>query len=316
MNSSHSQRTTKEIVKNAWKAGIVVPAFNIPYLPMIPPVIDALRDTGSFGLIQVARPEWMKFESKSVEAVRDEYLLFEDRRYTRLHLDHVPVVDEDQLRVDFMAIISEAIELGYESVMVDGSRLRLEENISETQKATTVAHKANLPIEGELGAVLGHEDGPIPPYEELFRSGRGFTDPAQARRYIEETGVDWLSVAIGNIHGAISGIAKTREKIHARLNIEHLDEIREVAAVPLVLHGGSGIEKEFLLEAFRHGIAKINIGTAIRQPYEQAMSDSIEKAREHVYRKTVEILEHEIEVSGSAEKVNPLSRRESGVGEA
>ena len=67
-----------------------------------------------------------------------------------------------------------------------------------------MAHAADVPVEAELGAVLGHEAGPLPPYEELFASGLGFTDPAEAKRFVEETGCDWLSVAIGNIHGAIA----------------------------------------------------------------------------------------------------------------
>ena len=208
--------STRDIVLKAWKMGKLVPAFNIPYLPMMEPIVRALVTTNTFGLIQVARPEWEKFEAKSLKAIRQEYEKVKDEKYTRLHLDHVPVIDEDGLRVDFESIIAEAIALGYESVMVDGSRLELSENIAATAKVVEMAHKAGIPAEAELGAVVGHEAGPLPPYEELFASGQGFTDAAQAERFVKETGADWLSVAIGNIHGAISGAAKSQKKVQAR----------------------------------------------------------------------------------------------------
>ena len=300
-----SSLTTSEIIQNAWKAGIVVPAFNIPHLPVMKPVVEALRETDSFALIQVARPEWMKFEAKSLRAVREEYEKWFDRRYTRLHLDHVPVLDEDYVRVDYEALLTEAIDLGYESLMVDGSRLPLDENIESTKRAVELAKKAGLPIEAELGAVLGHEAGPLPPYDELFASGQGFTDPDQAERFVVETGADWLSVAIGNIHGAISGAAKSQKKLTARLNIEHLQSIGGRTHVPLVLHGGTGIGKSYLLEAFQNGIAKINIGTAIRQPYERSLEESMEKAQQSVFDTTVDILTNGLEIAGQSKTINP-----------
>jgi len=292
--------STQELVQKAWKKQILIPAFNIPYIPMMAPIVQALEQTDTFGLIQVARPEWEKFEAKSLKAIRKEYEKVKNERYTRLHLDHVPVIDEDGLQVDFESIIGQAIELGYESVMVDGSRLELDENIAATAKVVKMAHKAGIPTEGELGAVLGHEAGPLPPYEELFASGKGFTDPQQAERFVKESGVDWLSVAFGNIHGAISGVAKSQKKLEARLNLEHLDRLRQATNVPLVLHGGSGIKKHCLLQAVQGGIAKINIGTTIRQAYESLREKSIEKARENVYNAVVELVTNELEVAGSA----------------
>ncbi|MCD6415298.1 MAG: class II fructose-bisphosphate aldolase [Planctomycetes bacterium] len=73
-------------------------------------------------------------------------------------------------------------------------------------------------MEAELGAVLGHEAGPLPPYDQLFGSGAGFTAPDEARCFVDETGLDWLSVAIGNVHGAISGAARRHKKVAARLS--------------------------------------------------------------------------------------------------
>jgi len=285
---------TKEIIDRAWHSRTVVPALNVPYLPMIEPLVAALRDVRAFGLIQVARLEWEKFGVKSMRHVRDEYERHKDERFTRLHLDHIPVIK---------AIIGEAIELGFESLMVDGSRLSLEQNIRATGWVAEKAHAAGIPVEAELGAVLGHEAGPMPPYEELFASGKGFTDPGEAKRFVQETGLDWLSVAIGNVHGAISGAAAKKEKIAARLNIDHLARLRDAAGVPLVLHGGSGIPADCIRDAIRHGIAKINIATALRKAYLARCEESIAKGQEAAYEAAVHLLTKELELTNSADRI-------------
>ncbi len=296
---------TAQIIRSARAAGIVVPAFNIPYLPMVQPVVRAVRDENSFALVQVARLEWEKFSSGSLEAVAEEFHRHQDPAHVRLHLDHVPVVDEDRRQVDYLPILRRAIAAGYQSLMVDGSRLPLEENILATRAASELAHAAGLPCEAELGAVLGHEEGPLPPYEELFASGRGFTDPGEAERFVRESGCDWLSVAVGNIHGAISRAARDQKKVEARLNLEHLARLADVTGVPLVLHGGSGIRPEDLRQAFAAGIAKLNVGTEIRQAYEGAVREtgSEDKGREAVYRRTRGLLAETYRIAGSRAKL-------------
>lgn len=300
-----SYASTQQLVERACKTGAVIPAFNIPYLPMVEPVVKALKDTNSFGMLVVARLEWVKFESKSLEAVCAEYQKFKLPGHTRLHLDHIPVIDEDDLRVDFVDDIRRAIDAGYESVMVDGSRLPLAENIACTKEIVELAHAAGIPVEAELGAVMGHESGPLPPYEELFESGKGFTDPAEAKQFVDESGADWLSVAIGNIHGAISAAAKGKKKVAARLNIEHLDQIHKTTGIPLVLHGGTGIRKEYIMDSMKHGIAKINVATAIRQPYEATIGQGIEAAQQAVYDAMLVVVNEDLEVQNSAEILNP-----------
>ena len=289
-------KDTKQIVQRAYKLGKTVPAFNVPYLPMIAPIIQALKDTNTFGLIQVARLEWMKFQSRSLEAVAEEYHKHGSFQHTRLHLDHVPVIDEDGKRPDFLEILKRALNAGYESLMVDGSRLPLEENIKASSEAARIARHAQVPLEAELGAVMGHEAGPLPPYEELFKSGKGFTDVEQAKRFVNESNVDWLSVAIGNIHGAISDVLRDRKKVAARLDIVRLRELNQVLGIPLVLHGGSGIQTRYIREAIKNGIAKINIGTNIRQPYERTLETAgkIEKAQDSVYKAVKDIIVNEI----------------------
>ncbi len=296
-------RKTAEIIRTAAGRGIVVPAFNIPYLPMMEPVVQAVVDTGSFALIETARLEWIKFEAKGLVAVAEAYQQFARPEHVRLHLDHVPVIDEDGQRVDFMPIFEQALSLGYDSVMIDGSRLPLEENIAVTQQVVRAAHARGVPVEAELGAVLGHEAGPLPPYEELFASGKGFTDPDEARRFVQESGCDWLSVAVGNIHGAVAAGQKDQKKVEARLNLEHLALLAEVTGVPLVLHGGSGVRKEYVLEGVKHGIAKINVGTEIRQPYEVALKEtgSVARAKQAVYERTTWVLCDYLGIQGTAE---------------
>lgn len=293
--------TTRELVRCAWENKTVIPGFNIPYLPMMEPVVRALRDCNSFGLVMVARLEWEKFESRSLRAIRDEYEHVKDIRHVRLHLDHVPVIDEDQQRVDYLGIISEALDLGYESVMVDGSRLPLEENIACTADVVRIAQKAGVPVEAELGAVMGHEAGPLPPYEELFISKKGFTDPNEAKQFAEESGADWLSVAIGNIHGAISAAGKQKEKPRARIDIRHLELLNQAANVPLVLHGGTGIAAEYIQQGIRNGIAKVNVATAIRQPYERVLPQGVAPAQDAVYRAMCDLIKTELNIENSAE---------------
>lgn len=299
------KRPVNDIIRTAWRAGLTVPAFNIPYLPMMEPVIRALCDTKAFGLIAVARLEWIKFQAVGLKAIAEEYQRRKQEKYTRLHLDHVPVIDEDLKTVDYERVIAEAIGLGYDSVMIDGSRLPFDENIAATKKVVQMAHAVSIPAEAELGAILGHERGPLPSYDELFTSGRGFTDLTEAKRFVAETGVDWLSVAIGNIHGAVSGAAKDAKKVEARLNIEHLRQIRAAVGIPLVLHGGSGIKQTAILEGIRNGIAKINIGTTIRQVHEQNIANGIKAAQEAVYQATLQLLNNELHVGDSAKILNP-----------
>src|SRR5512137_548546 len=237
MKSVRSEKSAAEIVSKARKLGVALPAFNIAHLPMVEPVIRAVRDQRSFALVEVSRIDYLKIGAKSPAAVAEEFRRHDDPAHVRLHLDHVPVIDEDGNRVDWRACIAEALALGYASVMLDGSRLPLDENIAAAREVAAMAHAAGAACEAELGAVLGHEAGPLPPYEELFASGRGFTRVDEAVRFVRETGCDWLSVAIGNIHGAISEATRDQKKVQARLALDHLEELAAVTGIPLVLHG-------------------------------------------------------------------------------
>jgi fructose/tagatose bisphosphate aldolase len=181
----------------------------------------------------------------------------------------------------------------------------LDENIRITAEVANLGHAHGRPVEAELGAVMGHEAGPMPPYEELFASGKGFTDVEEARRFALESGCDWLSVAIGNIHGAIATGTRDQKKVEARLNLERLGTLSEATGRPLVLHGGSGIRQEHVLESFKRGITKVNVGTEIRQVYEQTLraTGEVEKAQEACYARTRELVTEWFRIGGLREQV-------------
>lgn len=297
-------KNVKDIMIKARKEKILIPALNVPYPPMMAPMIRAVVDTDSFALIEVARVEWEKFGAISIKEIYRTYEKCVDTGHVRLHLDHVPVIDEDGKKVDYRSIISEALDLGYNSVMVDASRLDLDGNIAATREIVEMAHPGGVPVESELGAVLGHEAGPIPPYEELFATGRGFTDVDEARRFVQESGVDWLSVAVGSIHGAVSGAAASQKKVTARIQQKHLTAIDDALGIPLVLHGGSGIDLTHVREAVTHGISKMNIGTELRQLWEQVLaSDGEEVAADALYSRVCRIIKDDLRIAGSAARL-------------
>jgi len=295
-------------MQRALQQKIIIPAFNIPYLPMLEPVVRAIVDEDSVAMIQVARLEWEKFESRSLEAVAAEYFRHCDAAHTLLHLDHVPVIDEDDQRVDYLPIIERALGAGYQSVMVDGSRLPFAENVEATRRVAELAHAHGAAVEAELGAVAGHEAGGIGmPYEALFESKKGFTDVAEAARFADESGCDWLSVAVGSIHGAIAESTRNQKKPEARLDIAHIQALHTATAgMPLVLHGGSGIRQEYILRAIQGGVAKINVGTEIRQPYALALEQrpgDIQHGQEKVYERARWVMRDFLGVSGSRGKI-------------
>jgi ketose-bisphosphate aldolase len=294
----------QEVVRRAELHQTIVPAFNIPYLPMMEPVIRAIIDEDSVAMLQVARLEWEKFQSKSLEAVAEEYFKFADPSHMLLHLDHVPAIDEDEKLVDHMPIFERAVNAGYQSVMIDGSRLILEENIAVTHAVVEFTHRFGVAVEAELGAVAGHgRDGIGMSYDELFESKKGFTKTDEANRFTKESGCDWLSVAVGSVHGAVAESLKRQKKPVARLDIEQIKELKTATGgMPLVLHGGSGIQQEYILKAVEAGIAKINVATEIRQPYEFTLEEtgSVARAQDAVYERTRWVLREFLHVAGKA----------------
>ena len=141
-----------------------------------------------------------------------------------------------------------ALTFGFTDVMYDGSKLPLAENIAATRQIVQAAHAVGAAVEAELGHVGSGSE-----YREFGARGQGFTDPAAVERFVAETGVDALAVAIGTAHGEYVG--------EPRLDLDLLAEIRRRVGIPLVLHGGSGLSDAQFQAAIRGGVAKINIFT-------------------------------------------------------
>jgi ketose-bisphosphate aldolase len=161
-----------------------------------------------------------------------------------VHLDHSRDLDE----------ITACIALGYSSVMIDGSGLAFEENISLSRAAVTIAHEAGVWVEGELGAIQGNEDRSV---DATPASPR--TDPNTVRTFVRETGVDALAVAVGNVHGV------TNDPV--RIDLALLKAIRDECPAPLVLHGASGLSDVLIRAVIKLGVAKINVNTELRRSY-------------------------------------------------
>lgn len=141
-----------------------------------------------------------------------------------------------------------AISYGFTDVMFDGSKLPIEENIAITKVVVRVAHEFGVAAEAELGHVgSGHE------YRSYGSMGKGFTDPDSVVSFVEQTGVDFLAIAIGTAHGLYDG--------DPVLNMELLEEIRSRVDIPLVLHGGSGCSDAQFRAVIAKGISKVNVAT-------------------------------------------------------
>jgi fructose-bisphosphate aldolase class II len=141
-----------------------------------------------------------------------------------------------------------ALHVGFTDVMYDGSRLPFEENVATTQMVVRAAHAVGAAVEAELGHV-----GVGSSYREFGGQGKGFTDPDTVERFVEETGVDFLAIAIGTAHGLYAG--------DPELDFELLRQIRARVDLPLALHGGSGVTEEQFRTAIANGICKINVAT-------------------------------------------------------
>ena len=156
-----------------------------------------------------------------------------------------------------------ALRAGFSDVMFDGSRLPLEENIAETKAVVRAAHAVGASVEAELGHVGSGRD-----YQTFGALRLGFTDPDTVERFVAETGVDMLAVAVGTAHGLYQG--------DPQLDLELLAAIHARVDIPLALHGGSGVTEAQFRGAIANGIAKINIATDLFRAAGQAMTEAVQ----------------------------------------
>ena len=227
----------RELLREYRDRGRCVPAFNIYNLETIQAALDASALEGKPVMLAFGE-SYLSHASFDVIAALARALAREHPQPVVLHLDHCKNLEH----------IRDALAAGFTSVMYDGSRLPLEENIRNTQKAARLAHAAGVSVEGELGG-MNEEDG------SGSEADLCFTDPRQAGEYVRASGVDSLAVSVGNAHGVYKG--------KPQLDFGRLKRIYEAAGVPLVLHGCSGIPREDILKAAGIAVAKINVNTEI-----------------------------------------------------
>lgn len=234
--------TTGELVTRAAATHSAVAAFNIITLEHVEAVIAGAEEAGSPVVLQVSENAVKFRQGQVLPLARAAASAAEQAAVpVALHLDHVQ--SDDLLR--------QAPAAGFSSVMYDGARLPYAENLAATRAAADWAHAQGLWIEAELGQV-GGKDG-RPPLDAHAPGAR--TDPAEARAFVADSGVDALAVAVGSTHAMTTRTAALDHDLLKRLSAA-LD-------VPLVLHGSSGVPDDELVSAVAAGITKVNVGTAL-----------------------------------------------------
>ena len=239
--------TTEKMLRAAQKGGWAVGAFNAENLEMVQAIVAAAVEARSPVIIQTTTST-LKYASPAAFAGMVRAEAEAAGADVALHLDH---------GADF-AVCARCLRAGYSSIMIDGSKEPLEDNIAVTRRVVEMCRAAGVPVEAELGEVGGKEDATV-------SSGANLTDPADAARFVRETGVDSLAVGIGTAHGVY--------KSAPRLDIGRLAEIREAVDVPLVLHGASGLAEKDVRDCIARGICKVNFATELRQAFTAAVRD-------------------------------------------
>ncbi|MEG2583514.1 MAG: class II fructose-1,6-bisphosphate aldolase, partial [Oscillospiraceae bacterium] len=238
--------TGLEILKDAHKNGYAVGAFNVVNMEMLQAVIAAAEAEKSPVFIQTTEGA-LKYAGFGYLSAMITYAANNASVPVAFHLDHGG---------SFETAIK-CVRNGWSSVMIDGSHLPLEGNIEVTKKVVEAAHFCGVSVEAELGRLGGIEDN-ISVDEKDAR----FTNPAEAKKFVDETGVDYLAIAIGTAHGKYKGVPK--------LDFERLDTIKKDLNMPIVLHGASGVDEESIKKAVSLGVNKINIDTDLRVAYTDA----------------------------------------------
>ncbi|MFJ7685301.1 class II fructose-bisphosphate aldolase [Peribacillus butanolivorans] len=274
---------TKEILSAAQNGKYGVAAFNVYNLETVQAAITVAKKENHPVIIALGE---RYFDTVDVEgfAALVKTLAGKSSVPVSLHLDHAYEKES----------IIRAIRCGFTSVMYDGSKYELAENIRLTKEITEIAHMVGVSVEAEIGSVAR---GAFSDEEE----GDGtLTDPKSAKEFVEETDVDFLAASIGTVHGMYTG--------KPNIDLDLLEEIRQLVGIPLVLHGGSGTPDEIIKQAVARGICKVNVNTEVslaatsylNQAFEQeqkaahlsAIMAGMQEAMEPVMTKFVRLLKN------------------------
>ena len=268
----------KDLLKVANKHNFAVPAFNIGTGQILNGVMDTCE----------------KLKAPVILAIHPKELHFQGASFIKMCIDRankspLPVV----IHLDHSdwGPICEAIQAGFTSVMIDASALPFEENIAITKKVCELAHPLGVSVEGELGTI-GTADG--------FEGGMDhilYTRPEDAVRFVAETGVDCLAIAIGTSHGLYP------KGMQPKLKQDLLSEIKsQLPDTPLVLHGGSGNSDEEIAEAVKRGVNKINISSDIKDAFYKKLREPFELYPDAVAAMN-EVVEHKVRLFNDDDKV-------------
>lgn len=241
-----------EALQKAGREGYAVPHFNFAGFFELIAIMEAAAEMRT-PVFVASLPKVAKMYSPAVLRTVVDELQKRTGASVFLHLDHTNSV----------ALCREAVDAGYDSVMIDASRFPLDENISAVKEVTEYAHKYGCAVEGEVGRIKSRGD------TGDFSGEDCLVQVEDAQRIAEESGVDYLAAAIGTAHGFYQG--------EPHINFERLSQVAACVSVPLVLHGGTGIPEEDVRECIKRGICKVNVGTIIRFTYLKRMGEEIER---------------------------------------
>ena len=244
--------TTKELLADAVSHRYAVGAFNCENLEMAMAIVAAGEACRAPLIIQTT-PSTVNYASVGLFAAMARELAENAKIPVALHLDHGSSYD----------LCEAALDAGYSSVMIDGSKESLEDNIALTKRVVSLASEKGIPVEAELGTVGGKEDS-------TFSSGTAYTDPDDALRFVRETGCSSLAVGIGTAHGIYKG---TPVLDTGRLSLIKDKLVAAGRDLPLVLHGASGLSEKAIRECISRGIAKVNFATELRQAYTEGVKE-------------------------------------------
>ena len=240
--------TSEKMLLDAQKGGYAVGAFNVENMEMVMAVIAAAEELRAPLMLQTT-PSTIKYAGLDMYLANVKAAAERASVPVCLHLDHGDSFD----------LAMRALRTGYTSIMIDGSHNVFEENIAVTKAVADACRPSGIPVEAELGKVGGKED------DLDGGEGNGYTEPLEAKEFVERTGVTSLGVAIGTAHGVYKGVPE--------LDLDRLAEIRKVVDIPLVLHGASGLSEEAVVESIKRGICKVNFATELRIAYTDGVKE-------------------------------------------
>ena len=277
--------TSEMMMNKADREGYAVGAFNVENMEMVMAVIKACEELKAPAILQTT-PSTVKYAGLDMYYANVAAAANRAKVPIALHLDHG----------NSFELAMQALRVGYTSIMIDGSKLELDENIALSKRVADACRPSNIPVEAELGKVGGKED-------DMSCDDPGYTDPDDAVRFVNETGVTSLAVAIGTAHGIYKGEPK--------LDVERLSEIRKVVSIPLVLHGASGVPDEAVKDCIRRGISKVNFATELRIAFSNGIKEYLKSDPDVFDPKkycaqgminVTELVKEKINVCGSAGK--------------